>query len=100
MIHMLSPRGVGRPTYMEEGLATLFSEQYTESATTVRYGSPIESYTKARDAVSRFMSDDGIMRALRALEPTFSSMTPAMLKSAKPDCPDDLAAFLCSSFQR
>lgn len=100
VVHMLAPRGFGRPTYLEEGLATLFSEQYTEGATGARYGSPVVSYTQARDAVAQYMTNDGIMRALRALEPTFAFMTPAMLTTVRPDCPADLAAFLCGSFQR
>jgi hypothetical protein len=100
VVHMLAPVGSGRPTYLEEGLATLFSEQYTHQATGLMYGSPIPSYTVARDAVRKFMADDQTMRALRAIQPTFSAVTPAMLKAANAGCADDVAILLCSTFQR
>lgn len=100
VVHMLAPAGSGRPTYLEEGLATLFSEQYTYQATGLSYTSPIPSYTTALEAVVAFMVDDQTMRNLRTIQPTFSAVTQAMLKSASPNCPDTVADLLCSTFQR
>jgi hypothetical protein len=101
VIHTLAPQGAVRPTVLEEGLATLFSEQYFERAYPgYSMRGTVKSYVDARDAVARYLPNDAFLRAARTEQPTFSEISPAILQRANPSCDLQLAEYLCSSFKR
>ncbi|MBI2514142.1 MAG: hypothetical protein HYV96_19390 [Opitutae bacterium] len=99
VVHLLGPRHPARPTNFEEGLATLFAEQYAEAATGIVFLNPPPNFRAARDAVRDFAADDSIIRSMRLEEPIFADFTPALLLKFRPGFPVRKAEFLCESFK-
>lgn len=102
IVHVLSPvSALEGPSVLDEGLAQLFSEQHTLRQTGKLFRPPTDkrNYADARDAVAAYVADDELIREVRSHEPIFSRITPDLLLKVRPDCPRDLAKYLCSKFQ-
>jgi hypothetical protein len=101
MIHVLVP-AVGKVmTIFEEGLATLFSEQHMRKRFNMSATVDPQrvTYVTALAAVRKYLVDDNSVRAIRAVEPGFSNLTPQLLRQVNRACSQADAEFLCSAFQ-
>jgi hypothetical protein len=100
VIHLLAPT-VGNAPAIEEGLATIFSDEISQKfGIQYRYDSPDYIYCKliTNDFLNRH-SDAGIRR-LRKRERSFHLFTPKLIRSEFPDIPEKLAADRCEPFDR
>jgi hypothetical protein len=97
-IHCLSPVKYGEGSVLEEGLATLFSREYTQS---MGYGNWTGSgnYLEAESLVSSLLQfDPDIIKKVRNVQPTISSITAEQLIAINGDIPIDLALALTKKF--
>ncbi|GAB9109794.1 hypothetical protein [Bradyrhizobium diazoefficiens] len=100
VIHLLAPTGgVGAPV-IEEGLATLFSNEISaRHRLNVFYN--VASYIEAADLTRKLLDayPDGIRR-MREKEITFKNFKPSLVSEMCPDFPADIAERLCQPFAR
>ncbi|MHC2278077.1 hypothetical protein ACVME8_004688 [Bradyrhizobium diazoefficiens] len=99
-IHLLSPTGGAEAPVIEEGLATMFSNQIS-----ARYGLgfsyDVQSYVTAANLTEALLAmyPDGIKRA-RERETSFTKFTPQLIQETCPNVPSEMAARLCQPFVR
>jgi hypothetical protein len=101
VIHLLSPSGASSAPAMEEGLATLFSDEVSlRFVADGWFFSSEPAYVYCRDLARTFLAlhSDGI-RTLRTKEPRFHLITPALINSTFPDVQEELAVALCEPFR-
>jgi len=100
-VHLLAPTGgMGAPV-IEEGLATVFSEDYVLQKFLSRGHTSMSSYIEAAALVRELLSiaPDAIPR-LRSIQPAFTEMTNATFVEAGLVVPESLVAQLLSPFRR
>ena len=99
-VHCLHPTTIENVTYLEEGLATLFSLGYTNSYTGEKYIDN-QHYIQASNLVSELLKyKPTIIKELRTQESSISMFTPKMLIDNCPDIPLDLAEKLTTRFSQ
>jgi hypothetical protein len=100
-IHCLSPIGSSDVNVLEEGLATLFSIEYTRDNNHGDWTSGHTSYDHALNLTGRLLSfDEEIIIKVRQRQPTISLITTEDLLSINPKIPFDLADALTAKFNR
>lgn len=97
-VHVLAPTGGARAPNIEEGLATLFSDEFSAWAGWgVITGDP--RYLAAKKDVSTLMAiDRDAVRRIRLVEPSFARWTPEHILANYPAVPVDVATRLCQPF--
>lgn len=99
MVHVLSQDAQVQPTYLEEGLATVFQQTFDSA----RYGLPAlqvaGEYEVARQNVEQLLAlDPEAVRKIRETESTISKVTSDQMRSVLPSCDRELAERLAKSF--
>jgi hypothetical protein len=98
-IHCLYPTGNNIRNYLDEGLATFFSIDYTQSNGFGTWNSGDPKYDAAMELVKRLISiDPDIIKKLRQTEPCIPRMTADLLTTTNPAIPFDLASDLTKRF--
>jgi hypothetical protein len=100
-VHLLAPNGGGGAPVIEEGLATVYSEDYVRTIFNKPSFTSLESYKQAAALVRELESivPDAI-RNLRRVEPSFKKMTPDTFRQAGIDVQDDIVEKLLAPFRR
>lgn len=101
-VHLLSPTGGGPATMLEEGLATLFAQEYMARTLGVPTSSTgMASYDDACGRVGALLAlaPDAIRR-LRAIEPTISHVSAALIRQVAPQVSEHEAYVLAAPFDR
>ncbi|MBC3950183.1 hypothetical protein [Pseudomonas folii] len=100
-VHLLSPAGGRGAPVIEEGLATVFSEDYVQQVFFRKGLTNMSSYSEAATLVRDLLSiaPDAISR-LRSIEPAFTKMTNATFIEAELEAPESLVTQLLSQFCR
>lgn len=99
-VHCLHPTTIENVTYLEEGLATLFSLEYTNSYIGEKYIDN-QHYIQASNLVSELLKyKPTIIKELRTQQSSISMFTPKMLIANCPDIPLDLAEKLTARFSQ
>lgn len=82
-VHLLAPDGRSSAPVLEEGLATVFSEDYVARYFQAISPTILHSYVDAASKVRQLMAlYPGAIKALREVEPCFKKMTPATFVNA------------------
>ena len=98
-IHCLFPSGGENSNFLEEGLATHFSIEYTQSNGHGTWNSNDTKYEEALNLVNElFGIDPHIIKKLRYTEPILSLVTKELLIITNSKIPEDLAAKLVRRF--
>lgn len=100
VIHLLAPNIGITANVLEEGLATLFSDEMS-----MRYGwgyqTDILSYREAKAAVQAIIAFEAdAIRRLRAVQPNFYLMDADLLSGILPAVPRSIAEAVCMTFSR
>ncbi|MGM3216467.1 hypothetical protein ACSQ5K_14745 [Pseudomonas sp. PhalM4] len=100
-IHLLSPSGGNVVPTLEEGLATVFAEDYVLERFGFIHDSGMESYRQAAALVRKLLviEPDAVKR-LRAVEPSFTNMSSATFEMAQLHVPEPLRHALIHPFLR
>ncbi|ELY2495319.1 hypothetical protein [Cronobacter sakazakii] len=98
-VHLLAPSGNRSAPVIEEGLATMFSEDFVEREFGAKNVTNLEKYVEAAAIVRQLLKKypDAITK-LRSIEPAFYKMTASTFKSAGINVEDELATKLLSRF--
>lgn len=100
-IHLLAPSGSSPAPTLEEGLATVFSEDYVNANFGVIYTPETPSYQAAASLVRHLLSaDPKAIKKLREVEPSFARMTQETFDTAKVIVPEGLIQKLLQPFVR
>lgn len=103
-IHLLSPVTSGNANYLEEGLATHFSEEYMATVINQPHwnsgtGPIAEKYNTARDLVRQLLAiDPNIILKIRKKQPTISLITAENILEENNNIPNDLIQQLIERF--
>ena len=98
-IHCLYPTGNYNPNYLDEGLATHFSIEYTQANGHGPWSSGDLKYDEALDLVKQLFSiDSDIIKKLRQIEPCIPLVTKELLLKINSKISDDLASNLTRKF--
>lgn len=101
VVHLLAPDGKARAPNIEEGLATVYSENFVlreyQKSNLTNMASYIEAATRVRELL---VFDQESIRKLRAVEPSFKLMSADTFRNAGLDYPEDKVAYLLSNFVR
>ena len=98
-IHCLCPTGVKSANVLEEGLANLFSIEYTLANGNGIWSSNDQNYTDASELVKQLLSfDEEIIKKLRIIEPTISLIDKSLILKTNPNIPEKLADSLTLKF--
>lgn len=98
-IHCLCPTGKKSANNLEEGLATLFSIEYTKTNGNGIWSPNDENYSAASELVKQLLSfDSKIIKKLRLVEPTISSIDKNLILETNPNVPEKLAESLTLKF--
>ncbi|PLA73789.1 hypothetical protein CYQ88_09210 [Hydrogenovibrio sp. SC-1] len=101
VVHLLAPDCKRGAPNIEEGLATVYSEDFVlrehQQSNLTNMASYIEAATSVRELLA-FEKDS--IKKLRAVEPSFRLMTADTFKAANLDYPEDKVAYLLSTFVR
>lgn len=98
-IHCLCPTGQNSANVLEEGLANLFSIEYTLANGHGIWASNDQKYTDASELVKQLLSfDQEIIKKLRLVQPTISSIDKDLILSINPNVPEGLADNLTRIF--
>lgn len=99
-IHCLSP-ALGEATYLEEGLTTYFSQDFTHSFCEIDFHPVIERYQIACSLVKNLLDiNPDIIKELRKEIPQISAISKEMLVEHIPSIPLDLAEKLTTRFSQ
>ena len=91
-IHCLCPTGKKSANVLEEGLANLFSIEYTLANGNGIWSSNSQKYTDASELVKQLLSfDSEIIKKLRLVEPTISLIDKDLILKTNPNIPEELA---------
>ncbi|MEE4140943.1 hypothetical protein [Pseudomonas viridiflava] len=100
-IHLLAPFGSSLAPALEEGLATVFSEDYVKAKFGVIYTPETPSYQAAASLVRHLLSaDPKAIKKLREVELSFMKMTQETFDTAKVIVPEGLIQKLLQPFVR
>jgi hypothetical protein len=98
-IHMLSPTGGSHANNLEEGLATVFSEEYVLSALGIPFHPGDAKYEAAAADVRTLLADDtDVIRKIRQIQPHFRNITVENIRQVIPTCSEELSNRLLSPF--
>lgn len=101
VIHLLAPDGKMDAPNIEEGLATVYSEDFVLREHKRSNLTSMVSYVDAAERVRELLAFDALsIKKLRAIEPSFKKMTVDTFKAANLNFPDDKVAYLLSIFLR
>jgi hypothetical protein len=99
VIHCLSPNGSNSANIMEEGLATLFSIEYTLANGHGIWSSDDQKYTNAYFLVKQLLTIDmEIIKKMRQIQPVLSLIDKNLILSTNSNVPAELAAKLTQGF--
>jgi hypothetical protein len=99
LIHCLSPTGIKSANCLEEGLANLFSIEYTRDNRHGIWTSSDPKYTAASKLVEElFAIDNDIIKKVRNIIPTISLIDKETLIKANSSIPEELAEKLTVKF--
>lgn len=97
-VHLLSPSGQRHALVIEEGLATLFSEEVSHHQQ-LNIFTPEGEYSAAAALTKKLLDyDPSIIKSIRKDHPNISCFTPELICLKAPDFPMDLATSLCEPF--
>lgn len=100
-VHLLAPTGSAIAPVLEEGLATVYSEDYVRRETGRSVSPDVPSYAHAALLVRRLLQiDSTAIRKLRVLEPSFVRMTPTHIQAVVTGVDAALANDLVAPFDR
>jgi len=100
-IHLLSPCGGKSAILIEEGLATVFSEDYAKREFQMTVAASLASYTNAAKLVRELLSlEPNAIRMLRGIAPSFHNFTPDTFVQAGLNAPQELISELLVPFSR
>ncbi|WP_046482371.1 hypothetical protein [Pseudomonas veronii] len=100
-IHLLAPSGSNLAPVLEEGLATVFSEDYLKTKFGRVYTSQTPSYQVAAILVRDLLSaDPQAVKKLREVEPSFTKMTQETFDAVKVTVSEGLIQKLLQPFVR
>lgn len=100
-VHLLSPNGENCAPVIEEGLATLYSEDFIYRTYNVSGLTNMSSYIGAANSVRELLLfDSDAIKKLRAVQPSFKKMTLDTFKAANIDYPPAKLKNLISVFVR
>jgi hypothetical protein len=98
-IHCLCPTGVNRANVLEEGLANLFSIEYTLASGNGVWTSSSQNYTDATELVKQLLAfDPEIIKKIREVQPTISDIDSELILKVNSSVPEDLAINLTKRF--
>ena len=98
-IHCLCPTGTKTTNVLEEGLANLFSIEYTLANGNGVWTSNDQKYTDASELVKQLLTfDQEIIKKLRLVQPTISSIDKDLVLKTNSNVPEDLADSLTKVF--
>lgn len=98
-IHCLCPTGTKSANVLEEGLANLFSIEYTLANENGVWSSNSQKYTEASELVKQLLSYDiEIIKKLRLVQPTISSIDKDLIMKTNAKVPEELAENLTRKF--
>jgi|SRR5690554_1300970 len=98
-IHCLCPTGTKTANVLEEGLANLFSIEYTLTNGNGIWTSNDQKYTDASELVKQLLSfDEDIIKKLRIVQPTISSIDKNLILKTNSNVPENLADSLTKIF--
>ena len=99
VIHCLCPTGDSNANVLEEGLANLFSIEYTRENDNGIWEASEQKYTDASELVERLLSyDTDIIKKLRLIQPTISLIDENLILQMNPNIPSELANKLVAKF--
>ena len=95
VVHMLSPGQQRSALAIEEGLATIFSEEKSKG----RYQAVDRAYVLAKEFLQPLLDDrPDLIKVARAAQPDMKLWTPAFLDAFAPGQPANVLALLCEPF--
>jgi hypothetical protein len=98
-LHCLCPTGKNNANVLEEGLANLFSIEYTIANGNGVWTSNDQKYTDASELVKQLLSlDYEIIKKLRLVQPTISYIDKDLILRTNPNVPVELADKLSMKF--
>ena len=99
-IHCLSPTAGQNVSVLEEGLATLFSIEYCkENGCGNDWSSNSQKYTYASELAKQLLEIDGeIIKKLRGVQPTISSIDKHLILKTNSEVPEELVDKLTQKF--
>lgn len=101
VVHLLAPDGKRGAPNIEEGLATVYSEDFVMREHQVSNLTNMASYVQAAKSVRELLAfDEHSIKKLRTVEPSFKNMTADTFKAANLNYPEDKVAYLLSTFVR
>ena len=100
VIHCLCPTGKNNSNVLEEGLANLFSLDYTrEHGHGLTWQTMNQKYTDASHLLKELLAfDPDIIKKLRKIQPTISLINKALILKINPNVPAELAEKLTEKF--
>lgn len=100
-VHLLSPTGGNHAPVFEEGLATVFSEDYVKRVFDREIPAGLPSYSAAAALVRELLLiDSQSILKLRSVEPAFTLFTEDTFVKAEVPAPPELIRRLLTPFQR
>lgn len=100
-VHLLSPTGGNNAPVFEEGVATVFSEDYVKRTFDLEISADLGSYSAAAALVRELLLiDPQSIFKLRSVEPAFTLITEDTFKKAGVQAPSELIQQLLMPFQR
>jgi len=101
-VHLLSPTGGGPAAMLEEGLATLFAQEYMARTLGVpALNTGMASYDDACARVGALLAlAPHAIRRLRTIEPTISHVSATLIRQVAPQVSEHEAYVLASPFDR
>jgi hypothetical protein len=100
-VHLLSPTGAALAPVLEEGLATVYSENYIKSKLNLNNMTNLPSYINAATKVRQLLDQyPDAINCLRKIQPAFSKMTINTFSQAGINVDRQLTDDLLSSFVR
>lgn len=100
-VHLLAPGGISTVPVIEEGLATVFSEDYVVRELGLKVDTNMPSYRAAAALVREMLRiDPNAIQSLRAIEPAFRKITRETFDAAGVLVPLQLQTQLLVPFQR
>jgi len=98
-IHLLSPCGAKKAPYIEEGLATIYAEDYVMKNFHTKILPGHEKYSLASHLVRRLLSYDPLsVKKIRSIEPSFTKLTQEIILQVLPGFDPSIAALLVEEF--
>lgn len=101
VVHLLAPDGKSGAPNIEEGIATVYSEDFVWREHQQSNLTNMASYIEAAASVRELLAfDEDAIKKLRAVEPSFKLMSADTFQTANLVYPKDKVAYLLSAFVR